>query len=253
MKKTLFLIFCVVASSLMVQGAELLFELNQSVVTGALSLNLGNSSFNSDGVLNVQSSTSLANRPSVDLSSTGTNLYNGFTISLEVAGAGANGNLFGLASGGTDFLFAAGTNRSSQGLFMFNGSSNNAGNTGNSTVLGVTSSTPSIITITTGWNGSEVAFKMYENGSLVASGKTTNTELTQQELSLLALGGWAGSSSNSTTGENIYRLAIYDGVMTEKEVLSAYQAWTPVVPEPATAALGVLGLGTLLLRRRRQH
>lgn len=242
----------------MVQGAELLSEWNGftqggSATTGELLLSLGNSSINSNGVLNVQSSSSLANRPSVDLSSTGTNLYDGFTISLKVDGATANKNFLGLASSDTEHLFAAGTNGTSQGLFLFNGSSNNAGTTGNSTVLGVTSSTPSIITITTGWNGSEVAFKMYENGSLVASGKTTNTSLAQQDLSLLALGGWAGSSGNSITGENIYRLAIYNGEMTADEVFSSYQAWTSVVPEPATAALGVLGLGTLLLRRRCQH
>ena len=83
----------------------------------------------------------------------------------------------------------------------------------------------------------------------MASGQANNATIAQQELTRLALGGWAGSSGNSTTNEDVSRLAIYDGSMTAEEVQAAYMAWT--APEPATATLGLLGLGALLLRRRR--
>lgn len=257
MKKTLYLISCVVASSLMAQGATLVsewdgFTQNGAATTGNLTFNFGASSV-SNGVLNVKADGTLANRPTVDLSSAGLSLYNGLTISLEVKGATANNNIFGLASSQNEHLFAAGTDGSTHGLFLFSGSSGNAGTTGNNTALGVTStSTTSIITITTGWNGSNVVFKMYENGNLVASGQASDSSIAQQELTKLALGGWAGSSGRSTTNEDVSRLAIYNGEMSAGEVQDAYVAWT-IVPEPATASLGLLGLGALLLRRRRQR
>lgn len=258
MKKTLYLISCVVASSLMAQGATLVsewdgFTPDGAATTGDLAFNFGSSSVNAGGVLNVTANGTLANRPSVDLSSAGLSLYNGLTISLEVKGATANKNLLGLASSQNEHLFAAGTDGSAHGLFLFNGSSNNGGTTGNTASLGVTSSTTSsIITITSAWDGANVVFQMYENGSLVASGKASDSTIAQQELTKLALGGWAGSSGNSTTNEDVSRLAIYNGAMTAGEVQDAYVAWT-TVPEPATASLGLLGLGALLLRRRRQH
>lgn len=257
MKKTLYLISCVAVSSLMAQGATLVsewdgFTPDGSATTGDLSFNFGSSSVNAGGVLNVTANGTLANRPSVDLSSAGLSLYNGLTISLEVKGATANKNLLGLASSQNEHLFAAGTDNNTHGLFLFNGSSSNGGTTGNTASLGVTSSTTSsIITITAGWDGANVVFQMYENGNLVASGKASDSTMAQQELNRLTLGGWAGSSGNSTTNEDVSRLAIYDGAMTAQEVQDAYMAWT--VPEPATATLGLLGLGALLLRRRRQH
>lgn len=244
-----------VASSLIVQGATLVsewdgFTSDGAATTGDLFFNFGSSSVNAGGVLNVTANGTLANRPTVDLSSSGLSLYNGLTISLEVKGAIANTNLLGLASSQSEYLFAAGTDGSAHGLFLFNGSSRNGGNTGNTASLGVTSTTAtSIITITTGWDGANVVFKMYENGNLVASGQANDSAMAQQELTKLALGGWAGSSANSTTNEDVSRLAIYDGAMTAGEVQAAYIAWT--VPEPATATLGLLGLGALLLRRRR--
>lgn len=244
-----------VASSLIVQGATLVsewdgFTSDGAATTGDLSFNFGSSSVNAGGVLNVTANGTLANRPTVDLSSSGLSLYNGLTISLEVKGATANTNLLGLASSQKEHLFAAGTDGNTHGLFLFDGSSSKGGNTGNTASLGVTSTTAtSIITITTGWDGANVVFKMYENGNLVASGQANDSAMAQQELTKLALGGWAGSSANSTTNEDVSRLAIYDGAMTAGEVQAAYIAWT--VPEPATATLGLLGLGALLLRRRR--
>lgn len=256
MKKTLYLISCAAASCLMAQAATLVsewdgFTPDGAATTGDLAFNFGSSSVNADGVLNVTANGTLANRPSVDLSSAGLSLYNGLTISLEVKGATANTNLLGLASSQNEHLFAAGTDNSSHGLFLFDGSSSKAGNTGNTSSLGVTGSTSSIITITAGWDGTNVVFKMYENGTLVASGQANNATIAQQEMTKLALGGWAGSSGNSTTNEDVSRLAIYDGSMTAEEVQAAYMAWS--APEPATATLGLLGLGALLLRRRRQH
>lgn len=257
MKKTLYLISCAAASCLMVQAATLVsewdgFTPDGAATTGDLAFNFGSSSVNAGGVLNVTANGTLANRPSVDLSSAGLSLYSGLTISLEVKGATANKNLFGLASAQNEHLFAAGTDGSTHGLFLFDGSSSKGGTTGNNAALGVTSATTtSIITITAGWDGTNVVFKMYENGTLVASGQANNATIAQQELTKLALGGWAGSSGNSTTNEDVSRLAIYDGSMTAEEVQAAYMAWT--APEPATATLGLLGLGALLLRRRRQH
>lgn len=255
MKKTLFLISCAAASFLIARSAMPVsewdgFTPDGAAVTGDLVFHFGASSVDCDGVLNVTASSSLANRPTVDLSSAGLSLYHGLTISLEVKGAAAGSNLLGLASSQNGHLFAAGTNGSSQGLFLFNGSSNNAGTTGNTATLGVASTaTASIITITAGWDGSNVVFQMYENGHLVASGRANDSTAAQQELSKLALGGWAGSSGNRITKEDVSRLAVYDGAMTAEEVQAACMAWT--VPEPATAMLGLLGLGALLLRRRR--
>lgn len=90
---------------------------------------------------------------------------------------------------------------------------------------------------------------MYENGTLVASGQANNSTAARQTLTKLALGGWAGSSNNCTTNEDVTRLAIYEGGMTADEVQAAYMART--APESATAAVGLPGLGSLLLRRRR--
>lgn len=260
MKKTLYLISCVVASSLMAQGATLVsewdgFTADGAATTGNLTFNFGASSV-SDGVLNVKADGSLANRPTVDLSSAGLNLSAGLTISLEVKGGasrnGVNDNLIGLASADNQYLFAAGTNGSGNGSFLFNGSINNAGNTGNNTSLNVVSTeSTAILTITAGLEGSRVVFKMYQDGELVASGSTTNTSMAQQTLTKLTLGGWAGNSTSNTTDENVSRLAIYDGAMTADEVQAAYMAWT--APEPATTTLSLLGLGSLLLHRRRQH
>lgn len=244
-----------VASSLIVQGATLVsewdgFAPDGAATTGELSFNFGSSSVNASGVLNVMANNTLANRPTVDLSASGLSLYNGLTISLEVKGATANKNLLGLASSEKEHLFAAGTDGSTRGLFLFDGSANNGNTTGNTASLGVTSTTAtSIITITTGGDGTNVVFKMYENGNLVASGHTSDSAMAQQGLTKLALGGWAGSSANTTTNEDVSRLAIYNGEMTAGEVQAAYIAWT--VPEPTTATLGLLGLGALLLRRRR--
>lgn len=254
MKKPLYLISCAVVSTLLSQGATLVsewdgFTADGKATAGDLSFNFGSSSVNADGVLNVAAATGLANRPTVDLSSAGLSLYKGLTISLEVKGATANTNMLGLASSENVHLFAAGTDSGSHGLFLFDGSSSKANTTGNTATLGVTSTTSSIITITTGWDGSNVVFNMYENGTLVASGTANNSSMAQQALTTLALGGWAGTSNNSTTAEDVSRLAIYDGAMTAGEVQAAYEAWT--VPEPATASLGLLGLAALLLRRRR--
>ncbi len=256
MKKTLFLITGMATISLMAQGATLVSEWNgftndRSATTGNLAFSSYGTSSVSDGVLNVSANGSLANRPTIDLSSSSLSLYDGLTISLKIKGmtAGVQDIMLGLASSETQFLFSAGKNSSNQGYFFFNGSANNAGNSPTQ-VIGVTSAdTYSIITVTTAWDDSNVTFKMYENGTQVATGKTNNTTLTQQDLSKMVLGGWAGESDGSTSSEQVSRLAIYDGAMTAEEVQTAYTAWS--VPEPTTATLSLLGLAGLMLRRRK--
>lgn len=167
MKKTLFLITGMATISLMAQGATLVSEWNGftndgSSTTGDLAFSSYGTSSVIDGALNVSANSSLANRPTIDLSSSSLSLYGGLTISLKIKGMTASQNniMLGLASSDTEFLFSAGKTSATKGYFFFNGSANNAGNTGNAQTLGVSSAdTYSIITVTTEWDDSNVTFK----------------------------------------------------------------------------------------------
>lgn len=126
------------------------FTPDGAATTGDLSFPLGSSSVNAEGTLNVTGASGLTNLPTIDLSFTGLSLYTRLTFSPEVKEATANTNLFGLASSRNEHLFAAGTNGSSNGLFLFDGCFSKGGTAGNSSVSGVASPTSSIITITAG-------------------------------------------------------------------------------------------------------
>lgn len=85
-------------------------------------------------------------------------------------------------------------------------------------------------------------FAAYLNGKLVASA-TGNFD--SYAYTKMAFGSWAGTSGYGRLSESIHSLAIYDGAMTAAEV-------SQLVPEPATAALGLLAFAGLAARRRRK-
>lgn len=84
---------------------------------------------------------------------------------------------------------------------------------------------------------------MYLNGLVVANAFRATGSI---NLSDGQIGAWAGTRF---LPGHVDEFALYDSVLTPAQVLAHFNA--AAIPEPATAALGLLGLGSLMLRRRR--
>ncbi len=233
-----------------------------AATTGSLTLDLNNGGTINDGVLSVTSQSSLTDRPQVDVSSLGMSIDDGFTVSVMVTGYNANtGNIFALANSEEEHLLGVGTgykqgntSTNNYAYVAFDGSFSNIQNGATQSQI-PHSNAYTLITFTAVTTQDNIEFAMYKDGTLVFSGTSAlNSTLTSDDLTLLALGGWAGSSTGSKTNELLERLAIYSGAMTAADVAAQYTAWTstPAIPEPTTATLSLLALAGLAARRRRK-
>lgn len=252
MKKTLTTLVAAVSIAANASAATLVGEwddfssLTSTKGTGSLVLETSGSTSVQDGVLNVVGAS--GGTATVDLSSAGLSLGKGITISMSVCNlAGFGGNppysLVALSAENQSFALLCGyysQNNPNIIRFARNGSVSRVSTTipsGGGDVSSLLGNQPVTMTMTF----DSRSFAAYMNGRLVASASGT---FDTYGFTKLALGSWAGDSSSGLLSESVYNLAIYDGAMTAAEVRE-------LVPEPATAALGLLAFAGLAARRRK--
>jgi hypothetical protein len=102
--------------------------------------------------------------------------------------------------------------------------------------------TPFVLTGT--YDGYTLA--VYANGSLVADQTYATFVKPGNGYNRVEIGNDAGSGNNSSRPSTFDEVVIWQGALTANEVAADYQS---LIPEPATIAL--LGLGGLLLRKRK--
>lgn len=251
MKKTLTTLVAAVGIAANASAATLVGEwsdfssLSSTGGTGSLALVTSGSTSVQEGVLNVVGAS--GGTATVDLTNAGLTQAKGITIFMSVSNVGSfnGGGPFGLvslAATGQDFAalcgYADGSNTVS---FARNGSVKNVTTnlpTTGSDISSLKGDRPMTFTLTL----DSTRFAAYLNGKLVASA-TGNFD--SYAYTKMAFGSWAGTSGYGRLSESIHSLAIYDGAMTAAEV-------SQLVPEPATAALGLLAFAGLAARRRRK-
>lgn len=87
-------------------------------------------------------------------------------------------------------------------------------------------------------------FQIFLNGEEIVNTLRLAAGLNGGQNGTVTVGGGA-------TAEHSFKMAdfkAYDAALTGEEIK---EAWNMVVPEPATASLGILGLAALMMRRRR--
>ncbi len=87
-------------------------------------------------------------------------------------------------------------------------------------------------------NGGTKTLNLYIDGVLAASAQTTS-DFGSDTVGVLTLGGRPLSNSNLTNGTTFSNVKLYSGVLP--------------IPEPTTATLSLVGLASLMMRRRRSH
>ena len=253
MKKTL---VALMAMAGFASAADLVAEWNgfTSLVSGDYSFVIsGSTTVDANGILNVVGASN--GSAYVNIAAAGLTFDEGFTLNMLVNNVGGYGSnapfaFVGLRGDTTEFLATAGITSDSKGKFCLNGGASkittNIPTDNNSIEAVKDTSTFSAITLTF----TDVNFKMYLNGELVATGTPNSGQMTTnmaaETITKIALGSWAGASGSSTLKEHVASFAIYDGAMTADEVKAM------VVPEPATATLSLLALAGLAARRRRK-
>lgn len=215
--------------------------------TGSLTLAISGSTVVNDSVLSVVGSNPTSAK--IDLSGKGYTFDDGFSVAMWVTdfAYGATPNtpvaMFAIGASGNVNYAAAGLGlanaKDDKGAFAYSGSAGNVNNLDRAIASCLHDSTPDLVVATFNAN----VFTLYVNGNVVVNGTAKDFDGTK-ELAFLSLGSWNASSAGFAN-EKIHSLALFNTALT------AQQARTISIPEPATATLSLLALAGLAARRKR--
>lgn len=213
----------------------------------SLSLTLGEANVSADksGITTGQT-TGANNKTKVDISSLNLSTKTGFTINMQVNSVKNkvnNGSIFGLSTNTNDNAWILRTEGSNDG-FVINGSSSGRPTTALTSVLDTTKE----FNVTLSVENNQATVFLLQNG--ITTTLTWNQSVTESTAKELFLGSW-GSLTGNKDSVDFAGISFYSGAATAADIPTMIQNYS--IPEPSTATLGLLGLGGLLLRRRRVH
>ena len=266
MKKT---IAVLMALSSVGMGAELVagwYDFSETTASG-YTLSLTSAASVNDGVLALTHTGNPTNDSvadaTIDLTSAGLTMDKGFTVSITLSNLSIWGDssknpagIFGLGTGteGKAYTYLVSYDCSGQGNKYdggYDGSKAKLDFTAADGAVQTSPRTDTPVTLTVTFLNTDVIY--YVDGNQIGTfslkvGQTVNNSVvgdyTDDVITTLAIGSWAGKTANGHANGNFYNLAIYNGAMSASEVKA-------LIPEPATATLSLLALAGMAMRRRR--
>ena len=264
MKKT---IAALMALSSVGMGAELVagwYDFSETTASG-YTLSLTSAASVNDGVLVLTHTGNPADNSvadaTIDLTSAGLTMDKGFTVSITLSNLSIWGDstknpagIFGLGIAGNEYTYLVSYDCSGTGNRYaggYDGSKTKLDFTAADGAVQTSPRTDTPVTLTVTFLDTDVIY--YVDGNQIGTfslkvGQTVNNSVvgdyTDDVITTLAIGSWAGKTASGHANGNFYNLAIYDGAMSASEVKA-------LIPEPATATLSLLALAGMAMRRRR--